>query len=113
MVIDNNDKEQQEFGKKPDPTNSEDLLDYIQPFTHLFNKNKFEKLLERQEWDYEINLTEEALKELNAKAYTITIKENEALSQWLDEQLKAGLIKELKTKYIAPHFYISKKDRSL
>jgi len=28
---------------------------------------------------------EEAPRELNAKAYTMTIKEDEALSQWLDE----------------------------
>ena len=80
MAINNNDKGQQEIGKKPDPMNPEDLLDYIRPFTHLFNKKKFEKLLERREWDYEINLTEEAPRELNAKAYTITIKEDEALS---------------------------------
>jgi len=37
-------------------------------------------LLERQEWDHEINLTEEALKELNAKAYAITLKEEKALN---------------------------------
>ena len=44
-----NDKEQQEIGKKPDPTNPEDLSDYIRPFTHLFNKKKFEKLPDRRE----------------------------------------------------------------
>ena len=27
-----------EIGKEPDKTNPEDLLDYIQPFRHLFNK---------------------------------------------------------------------------
>jgi len=47
---------------------------------HLFNKKKFEKLLERHEWDHEINLTEEVFRELNAKAYTITLKEEEALN---------------------------------
>jgi len=26
------------IGKKPDKTNLEDLSEYIQPFTHLFNK---------------------------------------------------------------------------
>ena len=36
-----------EINKKPDKTNPEDLLEYIQPFTHLFNKKKFKKLLER------------------------------------------------------------------
>jgi len=34
--------------KESDSTNLEDLLEYIS-FTHLFNKKKFEKLLERQE----------------------------------------------------------------
>ena len=32
-----------------DLTNLEDLLEYIQPFTHLFNKKKFEKLLKIRE----------------------------------------------------------------
>ena len=69
-----------EIGKEPDKTNPEDLLDYIRPFTHLFNKKKFEKLLERREWDHEINLTNEAPKELNAKAYAMMLKEEEALN---------------------------------
>jgi len=37
-------KESKGEDKEPDPTNPEDLLKYIQPFTHLFNKKKFEKL---------------------------------------------------------------------
>ena len=36
-----------EIDKKPDKTNSEDLPEYIPPFTHLFNKKKLENLLER------------------------------------------------------------------
>jgi len=43
----------------------------------------------------------------------MTIKENEALNQWLYEQLKAGLIKELKSRYVVSCFYIPKKDGSL
>jgi len=54
-----------------------------------------------------------APKELNAKAYAMTLKEEEALNQWLDEQLKAGLIMESKSRYMAPCFYIPKKDSSL
>ena len=107
------DKQEQnnsEIGKEPDKMNPEDLPKYIQPFTHLFNKKKFEKLPERCEWDHKINLTEEALRELNAKAYAITLKEEEALNQWLDKQLKAGLIVESKSRYMAPCFYIPKKD---
>ena len=56
---------------------------------------------------------DEAPKELNAKAYAMMLKEEEALNQWLDKQLKAGLIMESKSRYAAPYFYIPKKDGSL
>jgi len=55
----------------------------------------------------------EASRELNVKAYAITLKEEEALNQWLDKQLKASLIVESKSRYVAPYFYIPKKDGSL
>ena len=56
---------------------------------------------------------EEAPKKLNTKAYVITLKEEEALNQWLDEQLKAELIVESKSRYVVSCFYIPKKDSSL
>jgi len=43
----------------------------------------------------------------------MTMKEDEALNQWLDKQLKVELIKESKSRYAAPCFYIPKKDGSL
>jgi len=112
-TMNNKEQDNGEIGKKPDKTNSKDLSEYIQPFTHLFNKKKFEKLPERREWDHEINLMDEAPKELNAKAYAMTLKEKEALNQWLDEQLKTRLIMKSKLRYAAPCFYIPKKDGSL
>jgi len=57
-------------------------------------------------------LIEEAPRELNVKAYAMILKEEEALNQWLDKQLKAGLIVESKSQYTAPCFYIPKKDGS-
>ena len=77
---DNQEQDNSEIGKEPDKMNPENLLEYIRPFTHLFNKKKFEKLPERREWDHEINLTEEAPRELNAKVYAMTLKEEEALN---------------------------------
>ena len=41
------------------------------------------------------------------------MKEKEALNQWLDEQLKARLIVESKSRYAASCFYIPKKDSLL
>jgi len=113
MAMDKTEQDNGEISKEPDKTNPEDLPDYIQPFTYLFNKKKFKKLLERQEWDHEINLMDEAPKELNTKAYTMTLKEEEVLNQWLDKQLKADFIVESKSRYAAPCFYIPKKDGSL
>jgi len=43
----------------------------------------------------------------------MTLKEEEVLNQWLDEQLKAGLIVESKSRYTALYFYIPKKDSLL
>jgi len=44
---DNQEQDNSKIGKEPNKTNPVDLLKYIQPFTHLFNKKKFEKLPER------------------------------------------------------------------
>jgi len=57
--------------KEPDKTGELDLPKYIQPFTHLFNKKKFKVLPQKREWDHEINLVEQAPRELNTKAYTV------------------------------------------
>jgi len=70
-----------EIRKKQDKMNPEDLLEYIQLFTHLFNKKKFKKLPEQWKWDHKINLIEETPKELNTKAYAMMLKEEEALNQ--------------------------------
>jgi len=112
-AMDTTEQDNGKIGKEPDKTNPEDLPNCIRPFIHLFNKKKFEKLPERHEWDHEINLMEEAPKELNTKVYAMTLKEEEALNKWLDEQLKAGLIVESKSRYAASCFYIPKKDSLL
>ena len=112
-TTDNKEQDNEEIRKEQNKMNLENLPEYIRPFTHLFNKKKFKKLLERCEWDHKINLIDEAPKELNAKAYAMTLKEKEALNQWLDKQLKAGLIVESKSRYVALCFYIPKKDSLL
>ena len=56
---------------------------------------------------------EDISRKLNAKVYTMILKEKEALNQWLDEQLKSGLIVESKSRYVVLCFYILKKNGSL
>ena len=73
-------QDNREIGKEPNKTDPEDLSDYIQPFTHLFNRKKFEKLLEQREWDHKINLIDEALRELNAMIYAMILKKEKTLN---------------------------------
>lgn len=108
--MDNQNKWQQDIKKELDLTNQEDFSECIWPFTYLFNKKKFKKLLEWREWNHKINLTEDTLKKLYAKAHTIIVKENEALNQWLNKQLKVELIVESSSQYTVLYFYIPKKD---
>ena len=46
QTTENKEQNNREIGKEPNAINSEDLPDYIQLFTHLFNKKKFKKLPE-------------------------------------------------------------------
>jgi len=48
-TMDNKEQDNREIRKELNKTNPEDLPEYIRPFTHLFNKKKFEKLPERHE----------------------------------------------------------------
>ena len=48
-AMDKMEQDNGKIGKELDKTNPEDLPEYIQPFTYLFNKKKFEKLPERRE----------------------------------------------------------------
>jgi len=43
----------------------------------------------------------------------MTLKEEEALNQWLNKQLKIGLIIESKSRYVVLYFYIPRKNSSL
>jgi transposase InsO family protein len=105
-------QEDEEMEKEPDPTNPEDLPEYMRPFTHLFNKRNFDKLPERTEWDHEINLLPDAPKELKAKVYPMTQKENEELKAFIKENLETGRIRPSKSPYASPCFFIPKKDGS-
>jgi hypothetical protein len=99
--------------KETDNTNPEDLPDYIQPFTHLFNKKSFDQLPKRTEWDHQINLTDDAPSEISSKVYNMTPREKEELNKFLDENIASQRIKPSNSPYAAPCFFVPKKDGSL
>jgi hypothetical protein len=99
--------------KETDNTNPEDLPDYIQPFTHLFNKKNFDQLPKQTKWDHQINLTEDAPSEISSKVYNMTPREKEELNKFLDENIASQRIKPSNSPYAAPCFFVPKKDGSL
>ena len=86
--------------------------DYIKPFQHLFEKKNFDKLPIHCEWDHEINLTEDAPASIPARLYRMMPVEQEAVDQFVEDELKAGKIHESKLPYASPCFFIAKKDGS-
>ena len=86
--------------------------DYIKPFQHLFEKKNFDKLPIRREWDHEINLTEDVPASIPAWLYWMTPVEQEAINQFVEDELKAEKIRESKSPYVSPRFFITKKDGS-
>jgi hypothetical protein len=99
--------------KEMDNTNPEDLPDYIQPFTHLFNKKNFNQLPKQTEWDHQINLTKDTPAEISSKVYSMTPREKEELNKFLDENIALQWIKPSSSPYATPCFFIPKKDGSL
>ncbi|KXN82232.1 hypothetical protein AN958_02860 [Leucoagaricus sp. SymC.cos] len=89
-----------------------DLPTYMKEYTHLFNKTNFDRLPDHTQWNHEIKLTENTPSELQAKIYPMTLKEEEELNTFIDENLKSGRIQVLKSQYAAPYFFIPKKDGS-
>jgi hypothetical protein len=83
---------------------------YIDTYAHMFEKKNFDKLPGRQEWDHEINLVPDAPKELPAQNYCMTPVEQQALDEFINEELKTGKICPSKSPYAAPCFFIAKKD---
>jgi hypothetical protein len=76
----------------------------------MFEKKNFDKLPGRWEWDHEINLVPDAPKELPARNYRMTPVEQQALDEFVNEELKTGKICPSKLPYAAPCFFIAKKD---
>jgi len=72
----------------------------------------FEKLPDWSKWDHAIELIPNAMLR-DYKIYSLNIKEQEELNKFLDKHLKSGRIRPSKLPYVAPFFFVKKKDRSL
>lgn len=81
-------------------------------FVDVFTEESFQHLPEHRPWDHVIELIPEA-KPYAGKIYSMTLDEQKALDEFLDENLKTGRIRPSKSPWGAPFFFVKKKDGKL
>ncbi|SJL18794.1 uncharacterized protein ARMOST_22395 [Armillaria ostoyae] len=99
--------------EKPKKTFKEMVPADYRSFRDLFSKENFDELPERKPWDHAIELVPNAKSTLDCKVYPLNRDEQEQLDKFLDENLESGCIKESKSPFASPFFFVKKKDGSL
>ena len=82
-------------------------------YIKVFSEVESQRLPEHQPWDHTIDLKEGAPETLKSKVYPMPINEQEALNQFLDENLAKGYIVPSKSPMASPVFFVKKKDGKL
>ncbi|SJL10435.1 uncharacterized protein ARMOST_13821 [Armillaria ostoyae] len=99
--------------EKPTKTFEEMVPPDYRSFRDLFSKENFDELPERKPWDHAIELVPNAKSTLDCKVYPLNRNEQEQLDKFLDENLDSGRIKESKSPFASPFFFVKKKDGTL
>ena len=78
----------------------------------VFSKEEAKRLPPHRKWDHAIVLTADAPKTLKCKTYPLTLKEQDAIDEIINEQLEKEYIRPSDSPYASQIFFISKKDGS-
>ena len=81
--------------------------------SHVFSEEVAQHFPESQIWDHAIELKPNAPSTIPRKVYQLTQDEQKALLDFVTEQQAKGYICPLKSPYMAPFFFIKKKDGKL
>ena len=79
----------------------------------VFSEEESHRFPPSRVWDHAIDLKEGAPQKIDCKLIPMTSGEDEALREFLAEQTKKGYIRESKSPYASPFFFIKKKDGKL
>ena len=79
----------------------------------VFSEEESHQFPPSRVWDHAIDLKEGAPLKIDCKLIPMTLGEDEALREFLAEQTKKGYIRESKSPYASPFFFIKKKDGKL
>ena len=84
----------------------------LHDFEDVFSKSSFDALPEHRQWDHAIEL-EAAPQHSHRKVYPLSLDEQKALDEFIEEGLASGRFRPSKSPIGAPVFFIKKKDGSL
>ena len=85
---------------------------YVKAFPSVFEKKGFDELPPRHPWDHAIEPRPDS-KPVDCKIYPLNLGEQQALDEFLEENLKSGRIRTSISPMASPFFFIKKKDGSL
>src|SRR5438128_4042929 len=85
---------------------------HYQRFMKVFSEESSKRLPKHRHWDHKIDL-KEGSKPFRSKVYPMPSNEQQALDDWIKEQLEKGYIVESKSPMSSPFFFIKKKDGNL
>jgi gag-polyprotein putative aspartyl protease len=85
------------------------LLEQYRKYKRVFEKTASEHFPELKPWDHAIDLKPDFIPR-DCKVYPLTPGEQTKMEEFLDENLKKGYIRPLKSPMASPFFFVSKKD---
>lgn len=85
---------------------------YLDEYADVFSEKGFEQLPQHRPWDHAIELKPD-FKPSECKIYPLNPREQEALKEFIQENLESGRIRPSKSPMASPFFFIKKEDGSL
>ncbi len=92
---------------------AEQIPEEYQRHSKVFDEREADRFPPKREEDHAINLKEDAPAVLDCKIYLLSHDQDIELTSFLGEHLCKGYIRESKSPYAAPFFFIKKKDGKL
>ncbi|GBE89916.1 Transposon Tf2-6 polyprotein [Sparassis crispa] len=95
------------------PKTVEELVpNYLHDLKSVFEKKAAERFPETRPWDHAIDLKPDFIPR-DCKVYPLSLKEQGAMDDFLEENLRKGYIRLSKSPMASPFFFVGKKDGAL
>ena len=89
------------------------VLSQYHSHAKVFSEEAAHRFPDSREWNHAIDLKPDAPPTLDCKVYPLSPREDEALQTFLSENLDKGYIRQSKSPYTFPFFFIKKKNGDL